>query len=184
MKMNTRSMLGTIVFGALLAIAYPAFSAALAPWFGRAAALSIYLTTGAGLYAFSLGSGLRERLRAGTLCALLLIPLLLLAPGPVTVAMGAGLVLAVVRSHLLRPGGPGRTLAIEATLGLTALAFVRAIAGPSPLEVSLALWGYFLIQSVYFAIGGVTARSPRPGAIDPFDLARERAEALLREDMA
>lgn len=182
--MSARSMFGTIVFGALLAIGYPAFSAAFDPWFGRASALSLYVVAGAGLYAVSLGSGLRERLRAGGLAALLLGPLLVLAPGPAAVAMGAGLVLAIVRSHLLRSGPPGRSLAIEATLGLGALAFVRAIAGPSILEVSLALWGYFLVQSIFFAIGGVTSRGARAGTIDAFDLARERAEALLREDGA
>ena len=64
------------------------------------------------------------------------------------------------------------------TIGL-GLLVARTVAAPDALAIALALWSFFLIQSLYFLVADVAPRPHLPPQVDPFDLAQARAEALL-----
>jgi hypothetical protein len=49
------------------------------------------------------------------------------------------------------------------------------------LTLSLAIWGYFLVQSSYFLVGGRSPRRDGPPR-DPFEQARARLQRLLEEE--
>jgi hypothetical protein len=94
-------------------------------------------------------------------------------------AVAAAAIVAGIRSGLLYRARPLRAWAAEAGLGVGGLGLAQLLSGGSLVSISLAVWGYFLVQSVFFLIGGVTARRPE-GPIDPFDRARAQLLALLR----
>jgi hypothetical protein len=62
------------------------------------------------------------------------------------------------------------------------LLLARFLASPGLLGIALALWGFFLVQSVFFAIGGTHERRPEAGALDPFDRAKRRMLEVLEGD--
>ena len=58
------------------------------------------------------------------------------------------------------------------------LVFARFLFGPTVTALVLALWGFFLVQSLYFLLGGKHAPSLARHP-DPFQDAYARATALL-----
>jgi hypothetical protein len=86
----------------------------------------------------------------------------------------------VARSALLYRARATRSIAVELALGLAGLLLAQWFAGPGLLGGSLALWAYFLVQSIYFPL---VEGSPRGATAvgDPFDRARSRLQSLLRE---
>ena len=75
----------------------------------------------------------------------------------------------------------GRALLVEASLLAAGLAFAKALAGSSVSSVALAVWGFFLVQSLFFLAGGTAARPEEEFAEDPFDRARREAVRLMEE---
>ena len=102
----------------------------------------------------------------------------------VTLACGAALILGFARSASLRQSTGARTVVVETLLGLAGLGVARALAGPGPVAIGLALWGYFLVQSCWFLVSGWGPRRADRGAEDPFDRARRRILELLGEPRA
>jgi hypothetical protein len=49
--------------------------------------------------------------------------------------------------------------------------------------VAFAIWGFFLVQSFFFLLGGVAERAATPAGLDPFEVARARAVALMEGDV-
>ena len=109
-------------------------------------------------------------------------PALLLTDGVVGLLAGAALAIAVARSCLLGTDRIARTVVIVAALALFGFAFVRSLGGHGLFPVALSIWGWFLVQSVYFLIGGGLPRVAAQGEADPFELARERANAILETE--
>ncbi|MCP3985227.1 MAG: hypothetical protein GY723_12630 [bacterium] len=169
----------TILFGGLAAAGWPAVALLLRPIAAPGDALAIYLLTVASVYVAGLGPSPRRALGAGLLAAFMSAGVLVLASGLGSVVAGAVAVLAVGRVRLFRAGGLARTLTVEGlTLGV-GLLLARFIAGPDPMHVALALWAFFLPQSLYFLVGGLTTRHDPIEGLDPFETAHHRAEALL-----
>lgn len=89
--------------------------------------------------------------------------------------------LGLVRSGFLFRQKPARALALEAGLliaGLLFAAFLNPASGL--LSIALAVWVFFLIQALFFTVGGSRPRAPE-AAGDPFDQAYERALALITD---
>ena len=74
---------------------------------------------------------------------------------------------------------PARALVIEGGLLATGLALAHLLAGSGFLSLALAVWGFFLVQSLYFLMGGVGRRAEREEAIDPFERAHQQAVRLM-----
>ena len=172
----------SLVFAAVAAAGWPAFSLVAAPLLGVGGALSLYLVLAAALHVF----GIAPRPARGLVAALsalgLGVGVLALARGPADAAIGAALMLGVARSGILYRARTARAVIAEALLLGGGLALARFLLVPGPLGAALGIWGFFLVQSVYFLIGGVSERRPDAGNLDPFDLARTRLAALLEEE--
>jgi len=75
-----------------------------------------------------------------------------------------------------------RALVLEGILLCAGLGAAGQILGGSTFSAVLAVWIFFLIQSVFFLVGGVTSRSECDAAVDPFEAARARTLDLLEPD--
>lgn len=127
-----------------------------------------------------------RRARTLALCGASLggVAVVLLGPSLMQLAVGLTILVALVRSGLLHGRwhglrGSGRAVAIEAVCGVASLGLAYVLYSPTLLGAALSLWGWFLVQSCFYLLVGVTPRR-RPGDSDPFDLARARLLELLR----
>jgi hypothetical protein len=94
-------------------------------------------------------------------------------------AIALAVLLALARSGILYRARPARALATEAILIGAGLLFARYLGGFTLVSTALALWGFLLVQSFFFLIGGVRVRSLVEGGADAFEEAHRRALALL-----
>ncbi len=171
----------SLVFAAVAAAGWPAFAILTAPLLGAGAALSLYALLVVTLHVF----GIAKRPARGVVAAGVALGLgagvLLLTRGTVEAMVGSALVLGVARSGVLYRARTARAWLTEALLLGSGLALARFLAVPGPLGAALGIWGFFLVQSVFFLIGGVRERRAEVGNLDPFDLARTRLTTLLDE---
>jgi hypothetical protein len=172
----------TLLFGVLAALGLVAGSVLCVPPLRWETWLSFYLVATLVVYVVGLGPGLRRGVRAGLLAAGLGAALLVLADGPSQVALGAAAILAISRSGLLYRWRPDRGLVLEGTLVIGGLLLGRFLAGGGLGSIAFGLWGFFLVQSVFFLIGGVTVRTGARGEMDPFERARLRLVELIEEN--
>lgn len=170
-----RSIAFAAAAGAGLLVTQPLWAAIVGP----PAALRLYLVGAAVLYVAGLAARPGAALAAAALGTGLGVGVLALPLGVPGTAVAAAAIVAGIRSGLLYRARPLRAWAAEAGLGVGGLGLAQLLSGGSLVSISLAVWGYFLVQSVFFLIGGVTARRPE-GPIDPFDRARAQLLALLR----
>jgi hypothetical protein len=170
----------SIVFAALAAAASVPWLLLAGPAVGGRRALATYLVLVTATYVAGIAPSRRRALAAAALAlgggaAVLAVASHPLAP---ELALGLGVVLATVRSGVLFRATPARADLLEAVVVGGGLCFARALGGPGVLGVVLSLWGFFLVQSLFFLVGGVTTRTVRRHA-DPFDEACARAFAVL-----
>lgn len=168
----------TLVFGALAALGLPAALALGAPLFGNAPTLRAAVVGLALAYVAILARGAADRVAAVAAAAVGGAALLVLPLGTAHTAVGAAALVALCRSGLLHRRPLPRALALEAALAAAGLALAALFAGPGAPSLALAVWGYFLVQSAFFLVGG--ARRPE-AAVDPFDRACRRLQRLLED---
>jgi len=172
----------SLVFAAAAAAGWPAFAVLVGPVLGLGGALPLYATLVVALDVF----GIARRPAHGVMAACLALGLgtgvLLLTRGAGEALVGSALVLGFVRSGMLYRARSARACLAEAALLGGGLALARFLAVPGLLGTALGIWGFFLVQSVFFLIGGVRERRAAAGGLDPFDLARTRLAALLEEE--
>ena len=180
--MGTRSFGGTLLFGLLAGASYPFHAALATPLLGAAGALWLWVG-GVGLaWAALLGRSLRERLGHVLLAGAVLTPTLALAHSVEGLLAGAALAMATVRLVRLGPARPARAFALELGLAVGTFALLHAVAEPGRLAIALSTWAWFLVQSLWFLLVDVTDDGGATLAVDPFDLAHERANAILEEE--
>ena len=150
-----------------------------APLLGVRQALLFYMVAAMAAYVIGIAPSPRRGLGPGLLVATLGGCLMLVAHAPADLALGLAVLLAIARGGLLYRLRPGRTVAVEGALVACGLLFARLLVGSSLLSVMLAVWGFLLVQSLFFLVGGVREREPGAAHKDPFDAAYERANALL-----
>ena len=119
-------------------------------------------------------------------CAFPLALLLALAMAglPRTSFLAASIVvLAWVRSGICFSGQGLRSLVVELGVSAGGALLVTLLAPSSGLTWALAVWLFFLVQSLYFVAGleGKTAWEG-PYKAEPFEQARQRAERILSGD--
>ena len=179
--MRGNSFLGALALGAVAALGSIPWTMIAGAFFGHFWAAAAYCLTAVVAYVVAIAPSWSRGFQIGTLAALLAAAVLVLAPWPSEAVASAALILAVLRSGFLYRSSPARALLIEGLLAGGGLLFASALAAPTPLGTALAVWGFFLVQSLFFVLGGVRARKEDEQGIDPFERARERALALLKE---
>ncbi len=174
-------MFKTLTFGLVAALASIPWTMVFGPFAGRSRALAGFCLGAAVLYAAAIAPTWARGAAVAAAGGLAAAAVALLADRPSEAILGAALILAVARSGFLYRGRPARTLVIEGGLVLGGLLVARALAGPTLLGAGLAIWAFFLVQSLFFLAGGVRERAPEEPRIDPFERARKRALALMEE---
>lgn len=174
-------MFRTLAFGGVAALGSIPWAMVLGPFFGRSWALAGYCLLAVTLYLAVIARGWHRALVVGTAVSLCAGVVAVLATTPSEAVLGAVVILAVARSGFLYRGRPARTVVLEAAMTCGGLLFARLLAGPTLLSAGFAIWGFFLVQSLFFLAGGVSEREPEEPKIDPFERARRRALALMEE---
>jgi hypothetical protein len=120
-----------------------------------------------------------RRLLAAGAAAALGAAVMALPQGIGATAISGALLLGVCRSALLFRSRPARAWLLEVALLGSGLALAAFLADRSLASLALACWGFWLVQSAFFLVGGVAPRPEGPPQEDPFDRARGRILALL-----
>jgi hypothetical protein len=167
------------VFAALAGIGVVLWLVVVGPLLGLRWALALYLvgltaTAVAGL-ASPLSRGVGAAVIVGALGGCLAVAM----PTLSALALGLAVLFGMVRSVFFYRQPPARGVAVEVVLIGGGLLFASFLAGSSLLSVVLAVWGFLLVQSVFFLVGGRAVRERAAPQRDPFDAAHERARALL-----
>jgi hypothetical protein len=168
----------SLVFAALAGTGVPLFVGGLGPLLGHAFAMQVYVVGTAVAYAAAMAPNLRRATFAAAVTSAAGSLLLLLPLGLPGLALGSALVVAVCRSGLLHRAGGLRGIVLEAVLQGAGLLLASFLADRGVISLAIATWGYFLVQSLFFLVGGIELRRPEPKG-DPFDEARMRLLALL-----
>jgi hypothetical protein len=168
----------TLMFGAAAAAGLPIAVLGLAPVLGADAALGLTLVLATAGYLVVLTPGPRGKLALGFGTGVVGL-IAWSATGSVReLLLVLTLGVSLVRSGVLYRRRPLRAVVIEAIVGVGSLATVRFLAAPGLLGSAIALWGWFVVQSFYFLLGGLARRRPQPEG-DAFETARQRLEELL-----
>ena len=147
----------------------------LTPAFGERAAVRFLLVAAVVAYAALLAPSRSRGARAAALAA----GLGALSLGIRATALATAALLGVCRSGILFRARPARAVLLEGLLLAVGLAIAAFLAGPWLVRPTLATWGFWLVQSAFFAIGGIGPRLEEPGPDDPFERARAQVLALL-----
>lgn len=143
-------------------------------------------------YVFVIAPSWSRGVRTALVAAGIGIVVVVIAPTKGAAVVGTIFVIGVLRSGFLYRSRPGRALVIE-TLLLSVgvlLAGILASSGYAPgytagvLRTALAVWGFFLVQSLFFVIGGVAQRAAESDGVDPFVKAREQAMRLMEDTIS
>ncbi len=179
---NTLS--GSLAFALVAALAAVPWTMVTVPILEPFAAVAGYAAAAVALYLMWIAPSLSRGLRIGALAGVLTAGAGILAPGLSEALLAMAAILAVARSGFLYRSRPARAVVLEGTLLAAGLLFARAIAGSTSLGVGLGIWGFFLVQSLFFLAGGVDGRPVEEPGVDPFDKARRRALALLEDPVS
>jgi len=179
--MRVDSMTSTLCLGAAAAIGLVFLQHIAAPLIGSSSVLAIALTGYTVSYAALIASTPRRAIRNGAAALAGSTIVLMFSSGIVPLAFGLAIVLALVRSGLEYSMRPGRALIVESTLLIFGLGFGFWIAWPSWLGAAAGLWGFSLVQGLYFIVPCRRRATLEARAGDPFDRACERLVELLEE---
>jgi hypothetical protein len=177
--MRFDSFLRSAAFAALAAAGALPWLVVVGGALGSRMALGLYLVGLTATYLSGLGRPGPSRFATAAGAAALGGTLLAVVHSQAELVLGLGAILAVARGGFLYRARSARAVLTEIVLVGAGLLFARALAGSSGPGVVLAIWGFFLVQSLFFLVGGVEPRPARPGRRDPFDEAYTRAVALL-----
>jgi hypothetical protein len=171
----------SVMLAAIAGAAWPAFALVATPFLGSSAALSLYAVGATAVHVAAIGPSLARGVAAALVSVLIAVGLGVVVGTSGAAVLGAALALGIGRSGLLYRSRGARALAVEVVLLGGGLLLARFLFTPGTLGIALAIWGFFLVQSAFFAIGGVRVRGAGAGASDRFESARRRALALLDE---
>lgn len=179
--MTCNTFLRSVLFAALAAAGWLPWAMLAGPFVGLSAARAVYVILVTALYVALLSPrhGMRP-FPAFVLAGGAAATLALLVAGSWTeLATLLALVLGIARGGFFFAGSPARTVGREVFLLAGGLAFARFLGGPGFLPTAFALWGFLLVQSLFFLM---PANAPRAGGTirsDAFEEAYRRALAIL-----
>lgn len=171
----------SLLFGAVAAAGFVPFAILAAPLLGRSGSLVAYALASAAVYLAGIGASRRQGLAAALLVAGAGAAAALLAPDPRDALLATGMIFGLCRSGLLYRSRFARALLLEGALVGAGLGVAGQLLDASTFSAVLAVWAFFLVQSVFFLIGGVEARCEDPGELDPFDAAHARVLEILEQ---
>ena len=177
MRCNTFAR--SALFAAVAAAGWLSWVLVVAPLLGVWNARAVYLVGVTAVYVAGLSTQSKRRLPVALATLLVAAVVALIAHTTAELAIGLAAILGIARSGLLYRAAPARALATEVSLLLGGLVFARFLAAVSLPATALALWGFFLVQSLFFLVAGVRARAVSGVHPDPFEEAQRRALALL-----
>jgi hypothetical protein len=164
---------------ALAAAGYLPWMLLTAPIIGTPTARALYLVAATAFHAASLGATSRRGLTLGLFTVAIGLTIVAATDSLAELCLALAVLLGVIRSVFLFRTRPARALAMEIGLLCGGLLFARFLAGASLISTALAIWGFFLVQSLFFLVAGVRVRSPGGSHPDPFEEACRRASVLL-----
>jgi len=175
--MRANSFLRSVLFGAVAAAGWPLWLLLAFPTLGWSMAQALYLIAVTALYIAALAPSRPRGFAAAAVAALAGGAAALAARSFPELLVALAAILGVARSVFLLPTVPGRAVLRETVLLLGGLYVARFLVSTAAPSLSLAVWGFFLVQSLFFLF----VDTPRTAApeIDPFDTAYRRAVALL-----
>ena len=132
----------------------------------------------AALYCGGLAKSTPRRASTSVLVGIVGCVLALVARGTPELCLALAVALGVVRSGLVHRTAPARAVALEAGLLLGGLLFARFLAA-GLLATALGVWGFLLVQSCFFLVGGIGASAADRRRPDPFEEAYARATEVL-----
>lgn len=177
--MRGNTLFGGLAFAVFASLGAVSWTLVTVPLLWPSLAVGLCVVGAAVAYAVWIAPTWRRGFTAGALTAALTVPLAVLSPGLSELVLGAAVAVAVVRSGFLYRLSAFRALVLEGGLLAAGLLAVRVLAGASSLGVGMGFWGFFLVQSLYFLIGGVRERPDGEPELDPFVRARRQALAIL-----
>ena len=167
------------VFAALAGMSVLPWFIIAGPLLGMRWALAVYLVALTVIAVPASAPSPRRGLGAGLIVAVLGSCLALATRTLPELALGLAVLFGMTRAVFLYRLSPTRAVAVEVALIGGGLLFARFLAGPSLVSIVLAVWGFLLVQSLFFLVGGIRPRERTAPQHDPFDAAHERARALL-----
>lgn len=184
--MRCNSFARSALFAALAAAGCLPWAAVASPIVGPWNAQALYLVGITAFYLAGLSPAsaggpppLPRAMRTAVVAGLAAASLAVVARTTTELAIALAALLGIARSGFLYRAAPARAAATEIALLVGGLLFARFLAGSSPPSTSLALWGFLLVQSLFFLVAGTRPRSALAQHADPFDEAHRRAVALL-----
>jgi hypothetical protein len=179
MRCNTFAR--SAVFAAGAATAWLPWLLVVAPVAGASTARVCYLVGVTAVYIAGLSPQGRRRITVALAAAIVGAVIAFVAHTTVELAIGLAAIVGVARSGFFYRAAPARAVATEVTLLIGGLLFARFLAGASLPATALSIWGFFLVQSLFFLVAGVRARPASGSHPDPFEEAHRRALALLEQ---
>ena len=170
------------LFAALAALAWLPWMIIAGPLVGVWNARALYLIALTVLYVAGLAPHSSRRLMLILVVGSVAGSVALVAHATADLAIGLAGILGITRSVFLYRAAPARAVAVEVTLLVSGLLFARFLAGASLASTAFAVWGFLLVQSLFFVIAGARERGPAPPRPDPFDEAYRRALAVLERE--
>ena len=178
--MRLGNLAGNLMFGAIAGLATVAYSLVGPPLLGFSSAWlwwCLFLTVS---HLVAIAPSLARGVRIGMLAGAIGIGIHMFAPGNAAAMLGMMMLLGLMRSGFLFPRRLARALAVELGLGAAAGLLAAALAGPSSLSLGIAVWGFFLVQSLFFVIGGFEIRR-LSFSEDAFEKARREAMTVMED---
>ncbi len=180
--MNEHGFARTIGAGIAAAVSLVFVQHLAAPWMGSASVATLHGAGSLILYTAWLAPSRRAAFRNAAVALAGVALIFVVADSLETRWLGLALLLAFLRSGLGPSMRPARAVVVEVGLLGGGLAMAVWLAGAGWFGQALGLWGYALVQSLYFLVPGrASPRFEQSSDGDPFDRARDRLINLLDE---
>jgi hypothetical protein len=177
--MRLGTFAGSLVYAAISALVAIPYLMAARPILGSSIAWSSCCVAMVVGYLIAIAPSWARGIRIGLLAGVFGLGIVVLAPSTSVAVLACMVLLGLMRSGFLLRTKPARALVTETGLLAAGLAMAYVLAGWGVLSIALAIWGFFLVQSLYFLVGGIGQRAGRAEDVDPFEKAHKQAVRLM-----
>lgn len=177
MRCNTFAR--SALFAVLAAVIWLPWVFVAGPIVGVWNARALYLITVTALYIAGLAPHGPRQITIAVVSGLVACGLALAAHTTADLAIGLAVILGIARSAFLYRAVRVRAVTMEGALLIAGLLFARFLAGTALASTAFAVWGFLLVQSLFFLVPEVRPRGAAERQSDPFEEAYRRALALL-----
>jgi hypothetical protein len=177
--MRLGTFAGSLIVAAASALGAIPYLMVARPILGATTAWSTCCVAITVCYLISIAPNPARGIRIGLLAGVFGLGIVVFSPSFSVTALGCAVLLGVIRSGFVFRAEPARALLIEGGLLAGGLALANVLSGVGVLSIAMAVWGFFLVQSLFFLLGGVGRRAEREEGIDPFERAYKQAVGLM-----